>query len=100
MASTLPGIGDCEHPRSINVCFILDAGPAWANRIDDIDWNAVETALTSLESRLEEGKDQWSVTVKVDSSYLSISSDEERQILEVSMQKLDKFSAVLQPDIR
>jgi hypothetical protein len=96
----LPRLKGSGDPRSINVCFILDAGPAWVNRIDDADWDAVEMALTSLKSRLEEGKDQWNVSVMVDSSYLSIPEDEERQILEVLKQKLDKFSAVLQLDIR
>jgi len=99
LASTLPGARDSGHPRSINVCFALDVGPAWARRIDDVDWDAAGAALTSLESRLDEGKDHWSIAVKVDSSYLSICEDEERRILEILKQKLERFSAVLQLDI-
>ena len=75
-------------------------GPTWASRIDDVDWGAAGTALTSLESRLEEGKDHWSVIIKVDSSHLSISEDEQRRIVEVLEQRLERFSAVLQLDIR
>lgn len=90
---------DNGHPRSINVGFVLDVGAAWASRIDDVDWDAAGIALTSLESRLKEGKDHWGVTMKVNSSY-AISQDEERRILEVLKQKLEKFSTVLQLDIR
>lgn len=100
LTSTLPGTKNSGHPLSINLCFTLDVGPAWASHIDDIDWDAAGTALASLESRLEEGKDHWSVTIEVDPSYLSISEDEERRIREALMQKLERFSAVLQLDIR
>lgn len=56
-------------------------------------------ALTSLESRLEEGKDHWNVAMKVDSSYLTISENEKRRILGALKQKLERFSAVLQLDV-
>ena len=64
-----------------------------------MDWNAAGTPLTSLGSRLKEGKDNWSVTMKVDSSYLAVSEDEERQILGIAQRKLDEFSPVLRLDI-
>ena len=74
-------------------------GQAWESRIDDVDWGAAGTALTSLESRLDNDKDHWSVTVGVDSSHLAISGDEERRILGVAGQKLERFSSVLRLDI-
>lgn len=99
LASTLPTVEKSENPRSVKVCFTLDAGPAWENRIGDVDWDAAGTALASLESRLDKDKDHWNVTMKVDSSYLTISKDEERRILDVSGQKLERFTTVLQLDI-
>lgn len=75
-------------------------GPTWESRIDNIDWDAAGVALTSLESRLDSEKDHWGVTMKVDSSYLAISEDEERRILDVAGHKLERFAAVLQLDIR
>ena len=90
---------DSENPRSIKLCFTLDAGPAWESRIDDVDWGAAEVALASLESRLDNDKDHWDVTMKVDSSYLAISEDEEQRILHLAGQKLERFVAVLQLDI-
>ncbi|KAF9647174.1 hypothetical protein BDM02DRAFT_3117413 [Thelephora ganbajun] len=99
LASTLPTPEASKHPRFINVCFTLDMGPAWASRIDNVDWDAVAVSLASLESRLDNNKDNWVVAMKVDSSYLPISGEEERQILDVAGQKLERFSAVLRLDI-
>jgi hypothetical protein len=99
LASTLPAAKDSKNPRSINVCFTLDVGPAWESRIDDVDWGAAGTALTSLESRLDEEKDHWSIVMTVDSPYLAISEDEERHIPGVIGQKLERFAAVLRLDI-
>ena len=76
----------------------MDAGPAWESRIDDVDWDATGKALASLESRLDRDKDHWNVTMKVDSSYLVISEDEERHILDVARRKLGRFVDVLQLD--
>ena len=84
--------------RSVNVCFTLDVGQTWESRIDDVDWGAAGTALTSLESRLSREKDHWSVTVAVNSSHLAISEDEEQQILDVAGRKLERFSSVLRLD--
>jgi len=84
--------------RSVNVCFTLDVGQTWESRIDDVDWGATGTALTSLESRLSRDKDNWSVTVAVNSFHLAISEDEERRILDVAGQKLERFSSVLRLD--
>jgi len=99
LASTLPMTEDSVNTRSVNVCFALDLGPAWESRIDDVDWDAAEMALASLESRVDSDKDHWSITMKVDSSYLAISEDEERRILDVAGQKLERFAAVLRLDI-
>ena len=90
--------GCSGNPRSIKICFTLDTGPVWESRIDDVDWDAAGTALASLESRLDKDKDNWSVAMKVDSSYLAISEDEERRIFDVTGEKLEKFAAVLQLD--
>ena len=96
LASTFP-MAECGgNPRSIKIGFNLDTGPAWESRIDDVDWDAAGTALASLESRLDKDKDHWNVTMKVDSSYLAISEDEERRILDVAGKKLERFAAVLQ----
>jgi len=100
LTSTLPRGKDTGCPRSIHVGFDLDVGPAWETHIDGVDWDAAGTALASLEPRLDEGKDHWSINVKVDSSYLPISEDEERRILDVAGQKLKRFSAVLHLDTR
>ena len=100
LTSTLPKAEDSKHPRSVNVCFTLDVGPAWESRIDDFDWDAAGVALTSIKSRLDSEKDHWSVTIKVDSSYLAIFEDEERRILGVAGQKLERFSDILRLDIR
>lgn len=100
LASTLPRSKDGDHPRSINIGFILEVGQAWESRMDGVDWDAVGMSLTSLKSRLEEGKDNWSATMKVDSSYLSISEEEERRILDFAEKKLKTFSAALQLDNR
>ena len=99
LASTFPAAEDGDGPRSIKVGFNLDAGPAWESRIDDVDWGAAGEALASLESRLDKDRDHWNVTMKVDSSYLVISEDEERSILDVARRKLGRFVAVLQLDI-
>ena len=93
-------VADRGIPRSVNVCFTLDVGPAWENRIDEVDWDAAGTALTSLESRLDNDKDHWCITIKVDSSYLAISEDEEQRVLDLAGKKLEKFSSALQLDVR
>ena len=100
LVSTLPTARNSKVSRSVNVCFILDVGPTWQSRIDDVDWDAAGKALTSLESRLDNDKDHWSITMKVDSLYLAISEDEEREILDVARRKLERFSPVLRLDIR
>ena len=99
LTSTFPTAEDGGNPRSITICFTLDAGPTWESRIDDVDWEAAGKALASLESRLDKGKDHSNVTMKVDSSYLVISEDEERRILDVARRKLGRFVSVLQLDI-
>ena len=99
LASTLPTAAESEISRSVNVCFTLDVGQTWESRIDDVDWGAAGISLASLESRLDNDKDHWSVTVGVNSSHLVISKEEERRILEVAGQKLEKFSSVLRLDI-
>jgi hypothetical protein len=99
LASTLPTAEDSENSCSVNVRFTLDVGPAWESRIDDVDWDAAGAALTSLESRLDNDKDHWSITMKVDSSHLSVSEDEERRIPLVAGQRLERFAAILQLDI-
>lgn len=100
LTSTLPTTKDSKTPRSIEIRFTLDVGPAWESHIDDVDWDAAGTALTSLESRLDDGKDHWGITMKVDSLYLAISEDEERRILDIAGKKLERFTAVLQLDVR
>ena len=82
------------------MCFTLDVGQTWESHIDNVDWDAAGIALASLESRLDNDRDQWSVAVRVDSSYLAISEDEERRILDVARQKLERFSSVLRLDVR
>lgn len=56
-------------------------------------------ALTSLESRLDKDKDRWSITMRVDSSYLAVSEEEERQILDVAGQRLERFATALRLDV-
>jgi hypothetical protein len=68
--------------------------------MDGVDWDAAGMALISLKSQLEAGKDNWSVTMRVDSSYLTISGDEEQRILDIAEKKLKKFSAALRLDNR
>jgi len=74
-------------------------GQTWESRIDDVDWEATGIALISLESRLDNDKDNWSIMVRVNSSHLGISEEEERRILYVVGQKLERFSSVLRLDI-
>ena len=100
LASTLPNAKDGDFSRSVHVGFTLDVGPSWETRINDVDWDGVGTALASLESRLEKDRDNWSITVDVDSSYLCFSRDEERRILGAAWQKLERFSSALQLDVR
>ena len=99
LTSTFPTAEDGGGPRSIKICFSLDAGPAWESRINDVDWDAAGKALASLESRLDKGKDHWDVTMRIDSSYLVISEEEERRILDVAGRKLGRFVGILQLDI-
>jgi hypothetical protein len=68
--------------------------------MDGVDWDAAGMALISLKSQLEDGKDNWSVTMRVDSSYPTISRDEEQRILDIAEKKLKTFSAVLRLDNR
>jgi len=99
LASTLPTAENGGRPRFINVGFILDVGPAWESRINDVDWDTAMMALTSLESRLDKDKDRWSITMRVDSSYLAVSEEEERQILDVAGQRLERFATALRLDV-
>jgi hypothetical protein len=100
LTSTLPTGEDSGVPRSVNVCFTLDVGPTWESRINDIDWNAAGTALATLESRLDNDMDHWSVMMRVNTAYFAISEDEERRILDVTGQKFGRFSSALRIDIR
>lgn len=100
LTSTLPAGEDSGVPRLVNVCFTLDVGPTWESRIDDIDWDAAGTALATLESRLIDDVDHWSIVMRVDTACLVISEDEERRILDVTGQKFGRFSSALRIDIR
>ena len=100
LTSTLPTRENSEVPRSVNVCFTLDVGPTWEGRISDIDWDAAGMALATLESRLNDDMDHWSVVIKVDTAYLAISEAEERRIMDVTGQKFERFSSALRIDIR
>lgn len=100
LTSTFPAGEDREIPRSVNVCFTLDVGPTWESRINGIDWDTAETALATLESRLLNEMDHWSIVIRVDTAYLVVSEDEERRILDVTGQKFERFASALRIDIR